>query len=676
MTRTRVMGVALAVLAALALGARFAAEAFTMDSLGGSVVIAHGFTITVVLGFLWIAAGVGRALIAPIDLGTCTTLRFPYSLAVGLGATSIGVTALGAVGWLTPVGIGTLIGLLALASISRWSELANDVEATVRAAIPAKPDTTFASWLLLLTIVTVGSVGLMLALAPPFDWDALMYHLQIPTQFLSEGAIFLPEDNLHAALIGLVHMLYVPLLAADIQSGPAVFNMVIALVLSCSVGAVIRELTTSSQAAWIGQIVLWGTPTILLVAATARIDVTVAWLLFLAHSVLLTTSLDKKHLILAGLLLGFAVGTKYHAGLYALALCPGILLARADRSFGGRVTGLCTVGIVAVMAASPWLIKNAVLFGAPFFPFGAPDTLEPWLADVAATSSATFDLSSLFTLSQARNPFTFIDAFINPGVLTVETEGAYYYLSPALALIPLLVIGWKRQSIMLAAGPAVLYLALLLLPLPSTNLRYLIPALPALTVALTLGYHELQQHFNAAAWMRGVTAALLLGTLIPLGLTTHRWITGTSITSHILGWTSADHFLRSHFDRTVTNMVQVVQLTNDATEDSSRILLLFDARGYYFKAETIQDVRVINWPVLSRLDAVDQCLPESGITHVLLASGALAYYQQRGVPGEALGIDALGQFIDRCLDTEFFILGFTLYNLNARPVESSGSRPD
>src|SRR5256886_16377549 len=62
------------------------------------------------------------------------------------------------------------------------------------------------------------------ALAPPTDWDVLMYHLRVPKQFLQAGAIYRPEDNAHFAFVGLPHMLYLPLLALGTPEGPALVS--------------------------------------------------------------------------------------------------------------------------------------------------------------------------------------------------------------------------------------------------------------------------------------------------------------------------------------------------------------------------------------------------------------------------------------------------------------------
>ena len=127
----------------------------------------------------------------------------------------------------------------------------------------------------MLTAAVVAAVAvflLVMAVAPPVDWDAQMYHLTIPNRFLERGSIYLPEDNLHTAFVGLIHMLYVPLLAAGSTSGPAILSALVALLVGLAVFSLAARFFDGPSAS-LSLALLWGTTTILLVAITRRVSV-------------------------------------------------------------------------------------------------------------------------------------------------------------------------------------------------------------------------------------------------------------------------------------------------------------------------------------------------------------------------------------------------------------------
>jgi hypothetical protein len=82
----------------------------------------------------------------------------------------------------------------------------------------------------------------------------------------------------------------------------------------------------------------------------------------------------------------------------------------------------------------------------------------------------------------------------------------------------------------------------------------------------------------------------------------------------------------------------------------SVILMLFEARSFYFRPQTIQDIGNTSWPVLSEGLAADKCLQRLSVTHVLINQGTLNYYTTRGSTFSPAGLEALRSFTDQCLE--------------------------
>jgi hypothetical protein len=146
---------------------------------------------------------------------------------------------------------------------------------------------------------------LLPAPAPPFDWDSLTYHLHVPAEYLAAGRVFLPEDNFHAALIGPVQMLYLPLLAVRSAAGPAVLNALLALMLALTVAGMASRLL-SSRVGGLCLVALWTNTVLVAVAVTPRIDTTLVLYTLLGHYALLIAWARKSRrlFLLAAVVLG------------------------------------------------------------------------------------------------------------------------------------------------------------------------------------------------------------------------------------------------------------------------------------------------------------------------------------------------------------------------------------
>ena len=80
--------------------------------------------------------------------------------------------------------------------------------------------------------------------------------------------------------------------------------------------------------------------------------------------------------------------------------------------------------------------------------------------------------------------------------------------------------------------------------------------------------------------------------------------------------------------------------------------MLYESRDYYFDLPVLQDVRATNWPFLASALAPDDCLGASGVTHVLLSTGAIRYYTRRGVDPKVFQWERFVDFANACLGGE------------------------
>jgi len=614
----------------------------------------HARDVALVGFLLTVAYGIGRRALdclPPLVLRRGERLVFSEGLGMGILGTAFLAAAFAHV--LRPTALVVILAVAAVVGYPSIRALPGELSVGVRRWWRRSP----AGWRAAAVAVTAlaGGALFLQALLPPTDWDALMYHLPVPQAFLEAGGLTVPTGNLHVAFAGLLHMLYVPLLAFGSASAPALLSAACALLLAAAT-TVLAERFLGNRTSVFSLLLLWSTTVILLVSATARVDVALAFLLVLSiHAALAACESERtaEWLILAGAIAGTAVAVKLTAALFAVALAPLIVWAAWRRSTGvarGSKLLLC-FGAPLLLVAAPWLIKNAVLLGAPFYPVLGAHRAPPWLAGLypGPVPLASVPRGAFRALAHARQPFNFVDLIFHPSRLTPEAEARHYVISPSFILIPGVVLLRRARAALWLLAVALLFGVLVVVPRSTTNLRYLLPAVPLLTIVAAAVADRLAR---SIPWRSVGEALLALGMLLALLPAARLQITRVhrrGALSYALGTTTGRGYLESAPEPGFVPLYRMSAFVNDHLGPESRTLMLFEARGWYFRRPVLQDDDLTNWPLLTPLLDTDPCLASSGITHVLVNVGALSYYEHRGLDPAVVGWPAFPRFERRCL---------------------------
>jgi hypothetical protein len=218
---------------------------------------------------------------------------------------------------------------------------------------------------------------------PPYGWDALWYHLVAVAQFVQSGSLGPSGLNPYADSY--------PRTGELLAAWPAVFSRSDALVPVAQVGfAVLGALATVGIArtvgvggagAWVAGTLYFLTPVVLAQASTAYVDVTFAGLqavsLYFLMRALFTASTGASgsraataRLVLAGLALGLALGTKPTALVWTAVSVVTVAVVRVVQRRGWRDSARAgaVVAGVAVAIGCPWYVLNTIRFGNPVYP--------------------------------------------------------------------------------------------------------------------------------------------------------------------------------------------------------------------------------------------------------------------------------------------------------------------
>ena len=647
-----------------------------LDYTGLPLILKHALDIFSVGLLIWIVAGVGRLFLfqtkmlpdEPID-------AFLFSVAVGFGIIGNLLLLLGLTAVLHRFTLFFLFLILIGIAGHQGPYISSLIRDTLKILTPPAGNSVFSFFCLIMFFL--GTIFLLIfAIAPPVDWDSLMYHLHIPMTFVKENRIFLPADNLHVAFIGLAHMLYIPFLELGSISGPTLLNGCMALMLGLSAFALAHRLF-DRNAAYMSLPMLWGTTTLLLVAITPRIDVTLCFYLLLAHHAILNVLYSNsksgyKYFYISAVFLGLSFGVKYGGLIYAVSLSPLFVYAAFKNSYGllNPSKKILIFVFTFLVLMLPWLTKNWVLFEAPLYPFYAKNAkysplAPPWIKTHLGSKNVAAEASvnKFVKNKSARAPLNLWDFFFNPGKITIEDEGRYYYSNLLFLLLPLGVFSVRKKRLAWVVLPAVLYIFMIYARFPRTNIRYLLPAIAPFTVAIGFIANRICQCLKPPKITILVSILLITVSLAQTARMAGRYLDRTKAVKHFFGMISSAKYMQKYKMGGIYDFSSIVDSINKNLPTNSVILMLFEARSFYFRPQTIQDIRNSNWPVLSNVLTPDKCLQGLSGTHVLVNHGALDYFAKRGSKFSPAGLNALRRYTDQCLELVYENQAHRLYRV-------------
>ncbi len=317
---------------------------------------------------LTVAGGLGRRLASGVTHDPLCGLCLQAS--IGLGALSLVLLGIGAMGAIYPgVGWALLAALLvvfrrqAVEWLKEWRGVASDWRGA----------SAFGRVVGVLIAIVVGA-SLVEALAPPVHFDALVYHLALPQEFLRSQGIAEAASNPYWGMPLGTEMLYTWAMALGRTQTAAVLGWMIGVTGIVGVAGLGR--TFHGSAGWAAAAALLAGETLASSLGWAYADWTAA-----LHGTALLIALegwrrtgDQRAAAAAGAAAAFALGAKYSAGL---GLLGG---AAVFVTFGRRRAwkALAAFALPAALLSAPWLVKNWAYTGAPLFPvIGASPSIDP-----------------------------------------------------------------------------------------------------------------------------------------------------------------------------------------------------------------------------------------------------------------------------------------------------------
>ncbi|WP_420209444.1 ArnT family glycosyltransferase [Candidatus Electronema sp. JC] len=496
----------------------------------------------------------------------------------------------------------------------------------------------------------------VLACTPPFSRDALIHHLQVPKLYLQHGGMHeLPElfFAYYPMNLGLLYMAAL-WLGSDIL--PKYIHFSFALATALLLHWHLRRRLSSSHA-WLGAVFFLSIPVIVKLSITVYVDLGLVFF-STAALLLLFRWLETKRLrdlLLAGFCCGLGIGTKYNGllVLFLLTFMVPLLFIRAQkqqqRTAFPAVKAAAIFCFAALFAASPWLIRNAVWTGNPFYPlynsfFSSFSTGQQADTDSdneeAKQDSTVRGVFARRYLLYRENIWQLLLLPVRIFFHEAQDDDPRYFdgrLNPFLLLLPLtallLLKKADRQARLEQAAMTAFCLLYFLYAFNTgvLRIRYLVPMVPFLVILSMHGLHRLEVlagtgRLAAAVWLLPVILMLTWN-----GLYIRQQFAKVDPFSYLSGRLSRDEYLAKQIPE-----YPLLQHINSKLPKSVKIFCIFmGRRGYYIDRphsfeEPGKADGLMAWLKQPGMTAeqIGQRLKEKGFSHLLIRRDLL-YNQLR-----------------------------------------------
>jgi len=585
-------------------------------------------TIITLVTTLLLSLGIGQIIARILRIPTVRGDFNNIVLAVGLGSIAwmtfiLGIT-IGLNNWV-------FIGMAMVFGIITWNEAKNFISRCFRTR--ERHHLSFyllaeEKIVLVLASILIGMIVIQ-ALTPPWDYDGLMYHLQGPHLFLLAGRVAPLPENWLTFYPFLVEMLF----SIGLSFGSDTFAKLINVVFT--VQLVIATYWAAARFigrkyAWLAAAILIGIPIFPIWASFAYSDMAWALYEFLAVYVVLiwdeqrfgfgdhnddsdrrNHSPDWRILVLAGCLMGFALGTKYMALGGAAVLGFLIFWQRRMEGWRSATRNVIIFCLTTFVVASPWYLKNYFWTGNPIYPFffspggdvgervmlwteymngfGAPRTLLGYLS------------LPVIIYTQHYRFGTFLGSIEIPSILF--PLAFFYPLTRRTAVLNALAIWSLMRFGVWMVG--------------AQQTRFLLPLFPALSILAAYVLVNLVARLNGVAG-RVLVRGLGFGVLAIALVYSLLFFMDVRPLKVLIGKETRQDFLRRQLQ--VYPFQEYIQ-TNLSVEDS--VWMLWDGRGYYCDDRCVPDIDQSQWTQIAMqswdVEQVADELNNRGATHLLIS---------------------------------------------------------
>lgn len=534
---------------------------------------------------LTLAGGIGRRALSVVNFeGISVGERVVIDSTIGLGIISLLSVTLGLLGqfnWM-------IWGIIALAAIILYKQVfawLNDVRALIfRSGRPATPWERFVRAFLTVTLLS----ALLLALAPPYAWDAINYHLVVPQRYLEAGSIGQHLDNHFFGFPQNMEMLYGLLMMIGSDRAPAVLHFMLGLMSLIAIYNLVQR-HSSSKAGSVSVLLLMASFNLWQLFGWAYIDLslmTYGMVAIIAIHQWTQVEENPHHWLIIGAIAGsLAGGIKYTAAPLIIALYL-LILIRQPKNF---VRNTLIFGGFGLLLFSPWLIKGLLLYENPLYPYifdginwddvrsvnfgeagkGLLDTGLWWHIPLLPFTSTIFGLDKV-------TPYRFtagVFLMTMPFILLIGWSGLG---NSAKNILPQKTKQLARNIIPLAIIVLIFWMFISASSGIGGQTRLMIIGLPLASILSGLAYHSIENWQKRPIDMVFIVQAAIILSIF-FGIFDYlTYFANTNVLDYHANIIDEDEYLHQNMGVLYDAMLELETLP-----DESRVLFMWEPKTYY-----------------------------------------------------------------------------------------------
>jgi 4-amino-4-deoxy-L-arabinose transferase-like glycosyltransferase len=505
-----------------------------------------------------------------------------------------------------------------------------------------------------------------LGFLPPTSRDELTHHLAIPKLYARAGRIVQVPFAPYAYYPMLLDMLYTPWIYWGYDSVPKLIHGLFAYLTGLLIYAYLARRMNAAYGL-LGFFLLVSMPVIARLSHWAYIDLGVMFYTSAALLALLHWREERQlgWLALSAFSLGCALATKPN-GLVAALLITSLffMVLCKPRRAPARQVGceLLIFGGCAFLPFAPWLIKNWVQTGNPFYPLlgslFASRAIEP--------GGASFGELGIFL----KRDLLYGESFWQIAALPLRVFFAGEDDNPRLfdgVLTPVLLVflpwafkgKWLEEKKLLASFA--LLFVLFALFLVDMRIRYILPIVPILVILTVFGVFNLLIRVKRPAFVFAVLAVFAIWHAVYLA----RYVRAARPLSYLAGTETREAYLGQALPE-----YAALQFVNRATARNAKIYLLFiGRRAYYCERNYFHDPGDLpGYLLLAIRNAktpadIARALQRMQITHLLAREDLLKRFLAQNLTAAQAAL--WNQFAETGIELKFHEQGHSVYEIHA-----------
>jgi hypothetical protein len=531
-------------------------------------------------------------------------------------------------------------------------------------------ETNWVGRLIWLMIAIIVITEIILGLAPPTARDELTHHLAIPRLYARAGRIIEVPMAPYSYYPMLLEMLYTPWVYWGYDAVPKLIHGLFGFLTGLSLYAYLSR-RMNAVYGLLGFFFFASIPAVLRLTHWGYVDLGLTFYSTAALLCILRWREEKdakRWLVLAAVAAGFSVAAKPN-GLVAWPLLFFLFaLAIASETKGGARTVISEMTAFAVLGSLPflpWLVKNWLETGNPFFPLMNSFFASQSRSAAEATGPVSFVGVGIF----AKRELLYGENWWQMAMLPLRLffsgrdDNPQYFdgvLSPILILfLPWAFKGkWMTEKLYFISF-AVLFLAYAIF-LVDLRIRYILPIVPPLVVLLVYGIFNVYLRIKQPAVL---FVALSAFAIFHGAYLWHYW-ESVSPLNYLLGRESRDDYLTRELA-----IYSTFQFINRKLPSSAKIYLLFAGRrAYYCERDYFHDGGELPGFLLGAVKSakdssqIETILGSRGITHLMVREDLLSRFLDHNLtPIEQA---RWRDFASRRLEPLFQDRGYSLYQLH------------